>query len=94
MNLFRESPILIYNAWNKCYTYVHTFGIIGQEGLKMNKDYSMSIRVTEEELEKLKQAARLEAYASYSEFVRRTALLEASRVIEKNNKGEDTIGEK
>lgn len=60
----------------------------------MNKDYSMSIRVTEEELEKLKQAARLEAYASYSEFVRRTALLEASRVIEKNNKGEDTIGEK
>lgn len=60
----------------------------------MNKDYSMSIRVTEEELEKLKQAARLEAYASYSEFVRRTALLEASRVIEKNNKGEDTNGEK
>lgn len=60
----------------------------------MNKDYSMSIRVTGEELEKLKQAARLEAYASYSEFVRRTALLEASRVIEKNNKGEDTNGEK
>ena len=60
----------------------------------MNKVYSMSIRVTGEELEKLKQAARLEAYASYSEFVRRTALLEASRVIEKNNKGEDTNGEK
>lgn len=58
----------------------------------MNKDYSMSIRVTEEELDKLKQAARLEAYASYSEFVRRTALLEASRVIEKNTKGENSDG--
>lgn len=50
----------------------------------MNKTYSMSIRVSEEELQKLKQAARLEAYASYSEFIRRTALLEASRVIDKN----------
>ena len=33
------------------------------------------------ELNKLKQAARLEAYASYSEFVRRTALLEAENII-------------
>lgn len=49
------------------------------EGFYMNKTYSMSIRVSEEELEKLKQAARLEAYASYSEFVRRTALLEAKK---------------
>ena len=48
---------------------------------KENKTYSMSIRVTEEELVRLKQAARLEAYASYSEFVRRTALLEASKVL-------------
>jgi uncharacterized protein (DUF1778 family) len=47
----------------------------------MNKTYSMSIRVSEEELNKLKQAARLEAYASYSEFVRRTALLEATKII-------------
>lgn len=61
--------------------------------MKMNKDYSMSIRVTAEELEKLKRAARLESYASYSEFVRRTALIEASRVIEKNNQGEDQNGE-
>ncbi len=58
----------------------------------MNKDYSMSIRVTEEELDKLKQAARLEAYASYSEFVRRTALLEATRVIDRNIKGENHDG--
>ena len=50
----------------------------------MNKTISMSIRVSEEELDKLKQAARLEAYAPYSEFVRRIALLEATSVIEKN----------
>lgn len=51
----------------------------------MNKTISMSIRVSEEELEKLKQAARLEAYASYSEFIRRTALLEAEKVIKNKN---------
>lgn len=45
------------------------------------KTYSMSIRVSQEELEKLKMAARLEAYASYREFVRRTALIEANEVI-------------
>ena len=55
----------------------------------MNKTISMSIRVSEEELDKLKQAARLEAYASYSEFIRRTALIEADRVI--NQKGRDNI---
>lgn len=51
----------------------------------MNKTYSMSIRVSEEELDKLKQAARLETYASYSEFVRRTALIEAEKVLQNNN---------
>lgn len=50
----------------------------------MNKTISMSIRVSEEELDKLKQAARLEAYASYSEFIRRTALIEAEKVIRGN----------
>ena len=49
----------------------------------MNKTISMSIRVSEEELAKLKQAARMEAYASYSEFIRRTALIEADKVISK-----------
>lgn len=49
----------------------------------MNKTISMSIRVSEEELDKLKQAARMEAYASYSEFIRRTALKEADRVLGK-----------
>lgn len=57
---------------------------------KENKTYSMSIRVSEEDLEKLKFAARLEAYSSYSEFVRRTALLEASRVIENNKSYDDS----
>lgn len=55
---------------------------------KDNKTYSMSIRVTVEELEKLKQAARLEAYASYSEFIRRTALIEANKILEENKKKE------
>lgn len=50
----------------------------------MNKTVSMSIRVSEEELDKLKYAARLEAYASYSEFIRRTALKEADKVIKEN----------
>lgn len=60
---------------------------------KDNKTYSMSIRVSSDELEKLKLAARLEAYASYSEFVRRTALLEASQILEKfeNKRGKGEI---
>lgn len=52
----------------------------------MNKTISMSIRVSEEELEKLKQAARLESYASYSEFIRRTALIEAEKVLQNKEK--------
>ena len=60
----------------------------------MNKTISMSIRVSEDELEKLKQAARLEAYASYSEFIRRTALKEAERVIKKNKNQDGEYCEK
>ena len=56
----------------------------------MKKTISMSIRVSEDELKKLKQAARIEAYASYSEFIRRTALKEAEKVI-KNSKGRHSI---
>lgn len=52
----------------------------------MSKTLSMSIRVSKEELEKLKMAARLEEYSSYSEFVRRTALIEAAKIIK--NSGE------
>ena len=48
------------------------------------KTYTMSIRVSQDELDKLKLAARLEAYSSYREFVRRTALLEASKIVEKD----------
>lgn len=53
----------------------------------MNKSISMSIRVSEEELEKIKKAAQLESYSSYSEYVRRTVLLNAEKII-KNKKGE------
>ena len=42
----------------------------------MNQAISMSIRISGEELDKLKQAAMLEAYASYSEFIRKTVLIE------------------
>ena len=56
----------------------------------MKKSISISIRVSEEELEKFKEAARLEEYASYSEFVRRTALIESNRIIKENNEGENT----
>lgn len=56
----------------------------------MKKSISISIRVSEEELEKFKEAARLEEYASYSEFVRRTALIEANRIIKENNEGKNT----
>ncbi len=51
----------------------------------MNKTISISIRVSEEDLNKLKAAAELENYASYSEFIRRTALKEADKIL-KNNK--------
>lgn len=47
----------------------------------MKKTISMSVRVSECELEKLKKAAELLSYSSYSEFVRRTALIEASKVL-------------
>lgn len=51
----------------------------------MKKTISMSIRISEEELEKLKMAAELQSYSSYSEFVRRTALIEAAKIIKDNN---------
>ena len=54
----------------------------------MKKSTSISIRVSEEELELFKEASRLEAYASYSEFVRRTALIEASKIVKENKKYE------
>ncbi len=51
----------------------------------MSKSTSISISIDEDELEKLKIAAKLESYSSYSEFIRRTALLEATRIIKENN---------
>lgn len=52
----------------------------------MKKSTSISIRVTEEELEQFKKAAQLESYGSYSEFVRRTALKAASKIIKEDDK--------
>ena len=40
--------------------------------------------MSEDELDKLKKAATIQNYSSYSEFVRRTALIEATRVIKEN----------
>ena len=51
----------------------------------MKKTTSISIRVSEDELNLFKQAARLEAYASYSEFIRRTAIIEAQKIVKDNN---------
>lgn len=59
----------------------------------MKKSISMSIRVSEDELEKIKKATELLSYCSYSEFVRRTALIEASKVI-KEHESTDKGGEK
>ena len=56
----------------------------------MKKTICMSIRLSEEELDKLKRAAALQEYSSYSEFVRRTALMEASRIIRENSQGKGT----
>ncbi|WP_034450151.1 type II toxin -antitoxin system TacA 1-like antitoxin [Butyrivibrio sp. AE2032] len=53
----------------------------------MKKTTSISIRVSEEELDIFKRAARLESYATYTEFVRRTALIEASRIIKESEEG-------
>ncbi len=73
--------------------HTHDIIFVLWEELCMNKTYSMSIRVSESELEKLKQAAEIEAYSSYSEFVRRTALIEADKVIKRKAK-EDLSSEK
>lgn len=54
----------------------------------MKKTTSISIRVSVEELELFKQAAELEAYSSYSEFVRRTAIIEAQKIIKNNTEGD------
>lgn len=50
----------------------------------MKKTTSISIRVSEEELELFKKAAQLESYSTYTEFIRRTALIEAGKIIKRN----------
>ena len=54
------------------------------------KSYNVkNCRLSQDEMIKIKQATRLESYASYSEFVRRTVLIEAEKAINsKRNKEE------
>lgn len=52
----------------------------------MNRTITMSIRINKEELNQLKRAAKIEAYSSYSEFVRRTALIKANEIVNKEKK--------
>lgn len=52
----------------------------------MNKTVSISIRVNEGDLNKIKLAAQLESYSSYSEYVRRTILIESAKIISATNK--------
>lgn len=57
----------------------------------MKKTISMSIRVSEEELDKLKRAAALQEYSSYSEFVRRNSPYGGSpSIIRENSQGKGT----
>lgn len=59
----------------------------------MKKTVSMSIRVSQEELDMLKRAAKLLSYSSYSEFVRRTALMEATKIIKETRRDSLEVGE-
>ncbi len=45
---------------------------------------SMSISVSQDELETSKRATKLLSYSSCSEFIRRTALIEAAKIIREN----------
>lgn len=74
--MFLESGLM----YCKCCTQVIQYTIHWRK--KHEKTIAMSIRVSEEELEKLKKAAKIESYASYSEFIRRTALKEANKIIQ------------
>ena len=47
---------------------------------KMKKNISMSIRVSEEELEKLKLAAELQSYSSYSEFLDKDSMIQCEEI--------------
>lgn len=54
----------------------------------MKKTTSISIRVSVDELELFKKAAELESYSTYTEFIRRTATIEAQKIIKNNTEGD------
>ena len=51
------------------------------------KNISISIRISEEELQRIKQATEVQAYSSYSEFIRRTVLIETARILKEAGEG-------
>lgn len=51
----------------------------------------MNIRVSEDEFKKLKKAAKIESYASYSEFIQRIALKEGNKIIREHKNEEDML---
>ena len=56
----------------------------------MNKSTTISIRINKEELEKIKLAAKLLSYSSYSEFIRRTVLLESAKIVSQSLQNHDS----
>lgn len=64
---------MLYNSNWRCY---------------MKKTTSISIRVSVDELELFKKAAELESYSTYTEFIRRTATIEAQKIIKNNTEGD------
>ena len=55
------------------------------------KKITMNIRVSEDEIMRIRQAAELAEYSSFSEFVRRTSLAEASRVLRVRSDGKKPL---
>jgi uncharacterized protein (DUF1778 family) len=53
--------------------------------MKDTKCITMSIRVSNEEMRKIKEAAKILSYSTYTEFIRRTIIIEANRVTEEKN---------
>lgn len=73
--------IFFYDVAESIYNVARENDYIYGKGQRMKKNISMSVRVSVDELDRLKKAAAKLDYSSYSEFVRRTALLEASKIL-------------
>lgn len=67
-----NSDTICFRKWNrrKC---------VMSSGSKKNS--AIYIRVSEDDLERVKQAAKIKRYASYTEYIRRTVLLDADATV-------------